>query len=90
MVASTNARLDADAERITADLPERVGAVLIDGHNPALAYAALTLGVPEVDGDAVAPAEAEGSAVLEDESSSLEQVMAVEDPTPRGSKPMMS
>ena len=51
MVASTNARLDADAERITADLPERVGAVLIDGHNPALAYAALTLGVSEVDGE---------------------------------------
>ena len=51
MVASTNARLDADAERIAADLPERVGAVLIDGHNPALAYAALTLGVPEVDGE---------------------------------------
>lgn len=49
MVASTNARLDADAERIAADLPERVGAVLIDGHNPTLAHAALTLGVPEVD-----------------------------------------
>ena len=43
-------------------------------------------GVPEADGEAVA----EGSAVLEDESSSLEQVMAVEEPTPRGSKPMMS
>ena len=51
MVASTNARLDADAERIAGDLPERVGAVLIDGHNPALAHAALTLGVPDVDGD---------------------------------------
>ena len=51
MVASTNARLDADAERIAGDLPERVGAVLIDGHNPALAHAALTLGVPEVDGE---------------------------------------
>lgn len=49
MVASTNARLDADAERIAADLPERVGAVLIDGHNPTLAHAALTLGMPEVD-----------------------------------------
>lgn len=49
MVASTNARLDADAERIAADLPERVGAVLVDGHNPTLAHAALTLGVPEVD-----------------------------------------
>ena len=47
-------------------------------------------GVPEADGEAVAPAEAEGSAVPEDESSSLEQVMAVEEPTPRGSKPMMS
>jgi len=33
---------------------------------------------------------ADGSAGLEDESSSLEQVMAVEEPTPRGSKPMMS
>lgn len=51
MVASTNARLDADAERVVAELPERVGAVLIDGHNPALAHAALTLGVPEVDGE---------------------------------------
>ena len=51
MVASTNARLDADAERVAAELPERVGAVLIDGHNPALAHAALTLGVPEVDGE---------------------------------------
>mgnify|MGYP000905728434 CR=1 FL=1 len=51
MVASTNARLDADAERIAGDLPERVGAVLIDGHNPALAHAALTLGVPEIDGE---------------------------------------
>lgn len=51
MVASTNARLDADAGRVAAELPERVGAVLIDGHNPALAHAALTLGVPEVDGD---------------------------------------
>ena len=51
MVASTNARLDADAERVSAELPERVGAVLIDGHNPALAHAALTLGVPEVDGE---------------------------------------
>lgn len=51
MVASTNARLDADAERIAGDLPERVGAVLIDGHNPALAHTALTLGVPEVDGE---------------------------------------
>ena len=49
MVASTNARLDADAERVAAELPEHVGAVLIDGHNPALAHAALTLGVPEVD-----------------------------------------
>ena len=51
MVASTNARLDADAERVAAELPERIGAVLIDGHNPALAHAALTLGVPEVDGE---------------------------------------
>ena len=51
MVASTNARLDADAGRVAAHLPERVGAVLIDGHNPALAYAALTLGVPKVDGE---------------------------------------
>ena len=50
----------------------------------------LSDGVPEADGEAVAPAEAEGSAVPEDESSSLEQVMAVEEPTPRGSKPMMS
>lgn len=59
MVASTNARLDADAERVATDLPERVGAVLIDGHNPALAHAALTLGVPEVDGeDPFAPLEA--------------------------------
>ena len=47
-------------------------------------------GVPEADGEAVAPAEAEGSAVPPDASSSLEQVMAVEEPTPRGSKPMMS
>ena len=51
MVASTNARLDADAGRVAAELPERVGAVLIDGHNPVLAHVALTLGVPEVDGD---------------------------------------
>ena len=51
MVASTNARLDADAERVATDLPQRLGAVLIDGHNPALAHAALTLGVPEVDGE---------------------------------------
>ena len=51
MVASTNARLDADTGRVAAELPERVGAVLIDGHNPALAHAALTLGVPDVDGD---------------------------------------
>lgn len=51
MVASTNARLDADAEQIASNLPERVGAVLIDGHNPTLAHAALTLGVPEVDGE---------------------------------------
>lgn len=59
MVASTNARLDADAERVAADLPEHVGAVLIDGHNPALAHAALTLGVPGVDGeDPFAPLEA--------------------------------
>ena len=59
MVASTNARLDADAERVAAELPERVGAVLIDGHNPALAHVALTLGVPEVDGeDPFAPLEA--------------------------------
>ena len=59
MVASTNARLDADAGRIAGDLPERVGAVLIDGHNPALAHVALTLGVPEVDGeDPFAPLEA--------------------------------
>ena len=59
MVASTNARLDADEERIAGGLPERVGAVLIDGHNPALAQAALTLGVPEVDGeDPFAPLEA--------------------------------
>ena len=59
MVASTNARLDADAERVAAELPERVGAVLIDGHNPTLVHAALTLGVPEVDGeDPFAPLEA--------------------------------
>ena len=59
MVASTNARLDADAERVAAELPERIGAVLIDGHNPALAHVALTLGVPEVDGeDPFAPLEA--------------------------------
>ena len=59
MVASTNARLDADAGRIAGDLPERVGAVLIDGHNPALAHVALTLGVPEVDvEDPFAPLEA--------------------------------
>ena len=51
MVASTNARLKADPARIAAELPERVGVVLVDGHNPALAHAALTLGVPEVDGD---------------------------------------
>lgn len=51
MVASTNARLDADPGRVAAELPERVGAVLIDGHNPALAHVALTLGVPDVDGD---------------------------------------
>ena len=51
MVASTNARLDADAGRIAGSLPERVGAVLIDGHNPALAHVALTLGVPDIDGD---------------------------------------
>ena len=51
MVASTNARLDTDAKRIATDLPKRVGAVLIDGHNPVLAHAALTLGVPEVDGE---------------------------------------
>ena len=51
MVASTNARLDADPGRVAAELPERVGAVLIDGHNPALAHAALTLGVPKIDGD---------------------------------------
>ena len=47
-------------------------------------------GVPEADGDAEASPEAEGSAVLSAESSSLVQVMAVEEPTPRGSKPMMS
>ena len=41
-------------------------------------------------GDAEASPEAEGSAVLSAESSSLVQVMAVEEPTPRGSKPMMS
>ena len=59
MVASTNARLDADAERVAAELPERVGAVLIDGHNPTLAHAALTLGVPKVDAeDPFAPLEA--------------------------------
>lgn len=59
MVASTNARLDADTGRVAAELPERVGAVLIDGHNPALAQAALTLGVPEVDrDDPFAPLEA--------------------------------
>ena len=51
MVASTNARLDADPGRVAAELPERVGIVLIDGHNPALAQAALMLGVPEVDGE---------------------------------------
>lgn len=51
MVASTNARLDADPERVAEDLPKRVGVVLIDGHNPALAQAALTLGVPEVGGE---------------------------------------
>ena len=51
MGASTNARLDADPEHVAADLPERVGVVLIDGHNPALAQAALTLGVPEVGGE---------------------------------------
>ena len=51
MVASTNARLDADPAHVAADLPERVGVVLIDGHNPALAQAALTLGVPEVGGE---------------------------------------
>ena len=59
MVASTNARLDADPGRVAAELPERVGVVLIDGHNPALAHAALTLGVPDVDGeDPFAPLEA--------------------------------
>ena len=51
MVASTNARLEADPARVAAELPRRVGVVLIDGHNPALARAALTLGVPEVGGD---------------------------------------
>lgn len=51
MVASTNARLDADPERVAADLPKRVGVVLIDGHNPALAQAALTMGAPEVGGE---------------------------------------
>lgn len=51
MVASTNARLDADPEHVAADLPEHVGVVLIDGHNPTLAQAALTLGVPEVGGE---------------------------------------
>lgn len=59
MVASTNARLDANAEGVAAELPECVGAVLIDGHNPTLAHAALTLGVPEVDAeDPFAPLEA--------------------------------
>ena len=51
MVASTNARLEADPARVAAELPRRVGIVLIDGHNPALAQAALTLGVPEGGGD---------------------------------------
>ena len=51
MVASTHARLEADPARVAAELPRRVGVVLIDGHNPALAHAALTLGVPEVDGE---------------------------------------
>ena len=51
MVASTNARLEADPARVSDELPERVGVVLIDGHNPTLARAALTLGVPDV-GDA--------------------------------------
>ena len=51
MVASTNARLDTSPEAVAAHMPERVGVVLVDGHNPALAHAALTLGVPEVDGD---------------------------------------
>ena len=51
MVASKNARLDADPEHVAADLPEHVGVVLIDGHNPALAQAALTLGAPEVGGE---------------------------------------
>ena len=50
----------------------------------------LAYGVPEADDDAEASPEAEGSAVLSAESSSLVQVMAVEEPTPRGSKPMMS
>mgnify|MGYP002739690815 CR=1 FL=1 len=60
------------------------------GTKVVLADNGSTDGVPEADGEAVASAEAEGSAVPEDESSSLEQVMAVEEPTPRGSKPMMS
>ena len=51
MVASTNARVDADPRSVKGRLPERVGVVLIDGHNPALAHAALTLGVALTDGE---------------------------------------
>ena len=46
-------------------------------------------GSPEADGDAEASPEAEGSSEPVESPVSL-QVMAVEDPTPRGSKPMMS
>lgn len=48
MVASTNARLDADPALAAGKLPGSVGVVLIDGHNPSLARAALTLGAPDV------------------------------------------
>ena len=43
MVASTNARLEADPARVAAELPRRVGVVLIDGHNPVLAAVGLDL-----------------------------------------------
>ena len=54
LINQREAALEAErqeAARVAAELPRRVGVVLIDGHNPALAQAALTLGVPEVGGD---------------------------------------
>lgn len=51
MVVSMNTQLDADAERMAADLPERISTILIDGHSPTFAHAALTLGMFKVDGE---------------------------------------